>query len=60
MRRGPTRYISINENGGTPRDDRAARRDVPENPPEETERIERLIDRLFEEHRETIEKLGNE
>jgi hypothetical protein len=34
--------------------------DAPKNTPEDTERIERIIDRVIEEHRETIEKLADE
>jgi hypothetical protein len=34
--------------------------DVPSNPPERTERVERLVDRVVEDHREALEKLADE
>jgi hypothetical protein len=60
MRRGQ-RYISVNGNGGKPRDDDPrTKRDQPLTRPVEQERIGSILDRVLEEHRETIEKLGNE
>jgi hypothetical protein len=62
MRRGRQRYISINENGGKPRRpvDPFPRRNEPVNTPEQTERVERLVDRVLKEHGETIDKLADE
>lgn len=34
--------------------------EAPENSPDRTERIERIVDRVVEEHRETLEKLADE
>lgn len=62
MRWGRTRYISTNENGGKPRRDADPfpRRNEPVNTPEQTERVERLVDRVLKEHGETIDKLADE
>jgi hypothetical protein len=35
-------------------------REAPKNPREETERVERLVERVLEEHSETIKKLADE
>ena len=34
--------------------------DVPSNSPERTARVERLVDRVVEDHREALEKLADE
>ena len=58
-------YSHISVNGGRDLASRSAAgsfrlSEAPESPPEETERIERLVERVLEEHRETIEKLADE
>lgn len=60
-----SRYNHTNVNGGrnlaSPSPVRSFRlSEAPESPPEQTERVERLIERVLEEHRETIEKLADE
>jgi hypothetical protein len=57
------KYISSSGNGDKSRSDDGYSyplRDAPANTPEETKRVERLIDRVLEEHRETIKKLADE
>lgn len=44
---------ATNGSGPTPRE-------IPQNPPERTERIERVVEKVVEQHRETLEKLADE
>lgn len=61
MPRKGYRHLSVTGNGRKPRDDDAPTKgDQAVTTPVENDRIGSILDRLLEEHRETIEKLGNE
>lgn len=61
------RHIGRNQNSGvfgrdtsgSTRTDNGSDRDL-RNPPERTERIEKVVEKVVREHRETLEKLADE
>jgi hypothetical protein len=64
MRRVSTGVTFIGQTDPTPRVHTDSHsfplRDAPPNAPERTEKIERIIERVIEEHSETLEKLADE
>jgi hypothetical protein len=66
MRRRHTRIMTVGQRPTRPpangRGDESAfpLRDAPPNTPERTATIERLVERVVEEHSETLEKLADE
>lgn len=55
---GRNRDDALEHNGDSPYP--TALRDVPANPRERTEEIERLVDKVVEDHREALERLADE